>query len=153
MAESAPSTYILGVNSLPHVSVFQFNAENNQVEDIWNAIKDININFTLSLSEYYCNKSSSTEFYSWIGIGVSINKSSQLLSLQQELIETLANVEIRNAHGDNFFPHFTLGFNQGDNNLIKSMKRDNRLWNKEMPVYLALGKAGKKWQFEKILFQ
>ena len=153
LAKIASSTYVLGVNSLPHVSVCHFQAEEGQLQSIWENAKDIVIDFILKPNICYWfanNKNDGTRQYT----GIGVEKSDKLLEFQLQIANIIKPAKSRNEVGTRYFPHFTLGYNDLSQlpNILSVMQSDNRIWKLEIPVSLALGSSGLDGQFEKIIF-
>lgn len=100
---SIAGQYILGENSLPHVTLCQFESDENGVESLWNqvcaALEQKSIELTFSRFSYFTG-----DQLSWISL-----LPVQAETLQQ-LHETVANI-IKNPVNrsfENYDPHMTL---------------------------------------------
>jgi hypothetical protein len=150
----ATSRYILGINSLPHVSVCQFIAEPEQLDSVWQRAKNLQPNFSLSLNHFYYALGSRKE-HGMRYNGVDVTKSDELVLFQEQIKQTLSPILPKSPTGNQYYPHFTLGCSSVSENFsfLPTLEKFSNLWSSDIPVKLALGQTGPDGQFEKILFE
>ena len=101
-----PSKLSLGKNSLPHMTIIQFTAEESAKTSIWTECKKLVIdNPSIILSGLTVLPSSSGG--AWLEI--SVLKNDELLKLQQNIISCLpSSLSPDNDTGDKYRPHITI---------------------------------------------
>lgn len=148
--QQMPGKYVVGENSLPHVTVAQVMTEDESViEQLHSYIAGCDGPILkIDFDGAYANQSSSGD-YVWSGLKVV--PSVELVDLQRELLCIAGNNPIHNGIGDDYFPHATLGRhdNVSEEQVGAALKIESSLVQlKGVPVRLALGKSGPQYQFE-----
>lgn len=146
--EKLPGPYVLGLNSLPHISVVQM-LDDRSAEEIW------------ALARPFCETPLQLEFQGLyfdqgrasgkIWFGIRIAPTEALIQLQQDLIAAIQPTQIINGTGITYFPHATLGCGNPVTALpaISFMPETTML--ESVTCQLALGRSGPNLQFaEKI---
>jgi 2'-5' RNA ligase len=93
--------YLLGKNSMPHITLYQFEIEEEEIEHVWEKVskeweeKPIN----LQLSQFSCISFDNTIF--WVSL---LPNSTDILHEMHGKIATLLNLPIKKS----FDPHLTL---------------------------------------------
>lgn len=142
--ENLNSEYILGVNSLPHITLLQVDLEQNEIIKALNKNNFLGKKFSFSLSDFYIDKSSNGN--SWYGI--KANLSDELIEFQKNVYNSLGKPLIKNKLGSYYNPHITLGFIE-DKKEELLMLLEEELKYRKIKGYLSLGISGKNYQFEK----
>ncbi|MBP6747060.1 hypothetical protein KA344_17650 [bacterium] len=125
------SEYLLGENARPHVTLCQFQANEQQLESIWSAVEKLELEKELELDGKQERKSKLAldsnlkalslrfhHFYIKPGfqfhqdkywLGLAISATPELLSLQKALHTLLAQMNIESPTlPQSYFPHLTL---------------------------------------------
>lgn len=138
-------TYLLGENSLPHVTIYQFQASESEIKSIWeNACEKINqASLQLSFREFSC---------------ITFDKKIFWASLLPDNIDVLMKMHaiiadvVKQPVKANYDPHLTL-INTKDStyeNLV------NQLSERYSPIkdtfILALGRSDEIGQFTEVIF-
>lgn len=150
LAENNPSDYVLGISSIPHVSIIQFSFEKNNLSSLWSDIQNFKLEIpSLTLHQIYHNEGSS---YIWHGI--SIKKSSELIKVHKQLLKIKTITDVKNSFGKNYFPHFTLGAVPKEDFSIKNYDMNFDLIKLEnISCKLCIGRSGPQYQLEEILYE
>ena len=150
LAKTAPSLYILGENSSPHITVCRFKTEEFNIQKIWGAVENIIPTFKIRPTRYYWNPTPIHSGHNYVGIEIIC--SNELYEYQQKIVNALPSINPLNSIGHQYFPHFTLGCCDLSNHpaITKSLNL-NEFWDLEIEVDLALGQSGPEGQFEKTL--
>lgn len=137
--------YKLGRDSLPHITLLQFQMDAADLEILkanFHRLEDFNIS-TLGFSFARFK-----HLDSW---AIDIKKTTDLVALQRKLKEQFDITSI-NGFGDEFSPHFTLAAWESQNNLpIKFNIDENIVYQDNIKCRLSLGISGPKFQFAKEL--
>ncbi len=150
LAKKNHGPYILGVNSIPHVTIGILNSTDNTIFELWQIIKSSNIsNLHLALRGLY--------FQYWgdsIWHGLQVNKIKELKTLQANMLKIDLVEGFKNLTGSEYFPHFTLGATPKDTFSLKDYRLDYKLIKLEnIECKLCIGKTGPQYQLEEILYE
>ncbi len=140
------SVYTLGQNSLPHITLAQFDAHEKQITDIVSAIeKSQHKNSTIYVSiagMYYEDFHPVHEKYYY---GLHVEKTTTLESLHEFVLsEILAPFKIETTlrrYGETYAPHFTLGLKEtplDKNTFLHPALLDPLLPKIEMEIHIGL---------------
>ena len=149
----APSKYILGKNSLPHVSVLQFQTEKDAAS-LWQTAQRLQARpVHVRAARYYWHPPAAENGYVYTGI--ETDRPESLLELHRDLLSLFPSLTPHNRAGKDYFPHFTLGYSRlsAQTPLPAAMDGRKDVWGKDIPLKLALGASGPEWQFERVLFE
>ena len=151
LAAIAPSDYVLGVSSLVHITVCRFETDVENISSIWERVRDIAPSFSLDAKRFYWAPNTGDIFQF---TGIEISKPEALLAFQQKLVDVLAPIQVKNPIGPQYFPHFTLGYNDLSQspNILATMKKESAIWQQPFTFKLVLGVDGAKGKFEKIIY-
>jgi 2'-5' RNA ligase len=141
---SISAGYQLGVNSLPHVTLHHFEAEQNQINSIWNSsskVLETGIEIRFSQLDYGVYKD-----MHWISLlPENTNILHKLHALTAQIIQSPIN--------PNYQPHLTL-INTKVNNYQTEINRISQSFQSISDKFLlTLGESDKIGQFTKILHQ
>ena len=107
------SEYLLGENAHPHVTLCQFQANEEQLESIWSAVEKLDLELNqkvLSLSFHHFYIKPGFHFHKdkyWLGLAMSA--TTELMALQKALHTLLAQMNIESSTlPQSYFPHLTL---------------------------------------------
>jgi len=143
----AADDYLLdGVTAHPHVTLCQFEAEEDQLPDIWNrALQICAPKRMLKLGELFIQ-----ERPNHIWAGLEIIKTPELEREQAELVKMLAGQGIKTftKPGADYFSHLTFA------SLIEVPERMMRsaVTGAEQPFFLSLGRTGENGVYQRIIF-
>lgn len=96
--------YLLGENAWPHITLCQFDSEQEKVSDIWTAVKHLLVEpISINLGPFYI---SLDEDIYWVGLATL--RTHELFSLQLAVNEVLNGfgIKSRTPHST-YFPHIT----------------------------------------------
>jgi len=141
--ENIDSKYILGINSLPHITVLQVEGEKENILKTLKSEKLLNYRFTLSLSNFHCIKSADNSVW----YELQINPTKELIDFQQRIYFALGKPNIKNKIGENYRPHITLGFIEKDSPKLTYLLQENLEYS-SIEGFLSLGISGPEFQFE-----
>ena len=105
------SEYLLGENALPHVTLCQFQANEEQLESIWSAVEKLGLEAeSLALRFHHFYIKPGFHFHKdkyWLGLAMSA--TAELVALQKALHSLLAKMNIETSTlPQSYFPHLTL---------------------------------------------
>lgn len=151
----APSPYVLGVNSYPHVTIAQMKLERDdpqKIAAIWDAIKDISLEFALRAHLYYWDIPNE-EGLCYTGISTEI--PAALMDVQRRVLGAMHPIQATNDVGEQYFPHFTLGRNAlpKTGEWASLLSHQGVIWQGDIPVRLAIGRGGDGGRFEEIIYE
>ncbi len=107
------SEYLLGENAHPHVTLCQFQANEEQLESIWSEVEKLELELnlkalTLRFHHFYIKPG--FHFHKdkyWLGLAMSA--TAELMALQKALHTLLAQMNIESPTiPQSYFPHLTL---------------------------------------------
>jgi hypothetical protein len=148
LSEKLPGPYILGINSLPHISVLQFTSD-KPVEKIWDITRHLSNNLDIELKGLYFQQGRTTGKL-WFGIRVKL--SEQLLILQQDIMKKVRPNRIINGEGASYFPHITMGCSEIKGCDLPAICFEPNITMMEVvSCKLALGRSGPQLQFTEII--
>lgn len=135
--------YKLGKDSLPHITLLQFQMDDSDLEILKSNFQRLEV-FNISTLGFSFARFKHLD--SW---AVDILKSSELVSLQKKLKEQ-CNILPINGFADSFSPHFTMAAWESQNNLpIKFDIEENIIYQDNIKCRLSLGISGPNFQFAK----
>lgn len=141
-------TYLLSENSLPHITLAQFNLENPELlSKIWDELhnKIVHIPQPKFLGLNFSKKSKNL----W-GVSLTVERSIDLVRLHNLVVGMLVqyNVKCLNQTEESYRPHLTLA-------RIKELKIEsfNDKLLDEAPFVLAIGQSDQNGQFLKVIFR
>lgn len=137
--------YLLSKDSLPHVTLYQFEAEEKEIEDIWRRVEQIwkEEPIELEFKEFSCISFDKTIFWA----SLLPNKGDELQRMHR-LIAELLSKPIR----EKFDPHMTL-FNTKNKDYEKDVDAIKASYKPISDIFvLSLGHSGDVGQLTKILF-
>lgn len=142
---SISGNYLLGKNSLPHVTLYQFDAEDNEIAAIWSKICEMwhGKSIDLELAEFsYITFDNDTY---WISL---LPKNSEVLHKMHLLIADILKLPSKK----NYDPHLTL-INTKNNRLQDEIKRIEKSFVPITDVFrLSLGRSDEVGQFTEIIY-
>ncbi len=135
--------YLLGVNSLPHVTLYQFEAD--KIEDVWKKAKSVWKENSILLNFYKFSCVSFDNYIFWTSL--LPDHGDELLRMHRLIAEVLGK-----PVKENFEPHMTL-FNTKNKDYEKEV---NELKKSYQPIFdkfvLSLGKCDAIGQLTEIIF-
>lgn len=138
--------YLLGKNSYPHVTLYQFEAEENELNTIWKTVVDFwnQKSIDLELAEFsYITFDNNTY---WISL---LPKNSDILYTMHALIANILKLPVKK----NYDPHLTL-VNTKNNHHQSEIKKITDTFTPIIDTFkLSLGKSDEIGQFIEILYQ
>ncbi len=143
LAPMIASDYIVGVNSIAHITVLQVDMESDDVRDRMARLKFSPINLTATRG--YQNPGSGG--LTWHG--VEIAPTPELSAVQMQIWDALGRPDVHNKLGEQYFPHITTGHGRA---VDAGIAPDVTALIRKYPVRLAVGTSGPRYQVEKILF-
>lgn len=143
-----PGPYILGINSLPHISVLQCLTTKSPTE-VGLLVKEfIGQEMQVEFQGLYFDRGRESGRI-WFGIRVAL--CDELLALQSKLIERVQPDQIINWQGVRYFPHVTLGCSEPIDSLPAISFEPDTTMLETVSCRLALGRSGEKLQFAEII--
>lgn len=147
LAPMIASDYIVGVNSIAHITVLQVEMDPDDVRDRMASLKFSPINVTATRA--YQNMGSGG--LTWHGIEIAL--TPELSAVQMQIWDALGRPDVHNKVGDQYYPHITTGHGQAvDAADGPAAAPDVTGLIREYPVRVAVGTSGPKYQVERILF-
>ena len=132
--------------SIPHITIVKFKTKKqlskNELSLILNKIPQ---SLTINLNGLTILPSSNTGCW----IEITINKTKELLELQESILEKLKNYEIKSEINDNFRPHITFGKTIDNDVAIKNIDY-SMLTKKQIIGKIEIGLTDKTFEFYKI---
>lgn len=112
--QTANSAYVLGKNSKPHITVIQFDAPENKIDDLKSAVKKSQHENSSILARikdmYYADFHPKHEKYYY---GLHVEKTHLIQGIHEfvltEILKPLELTPTLRRFGDQYAPHFTLG--------------------------------------------
>lgn len=151
LAKKNPSPYILGVNSLPHVSVAIFETACIELNTAWRNIKNIIDTSSIKIDIYglYFEEGSTSIWH-----GLKIHRSEKLQNLQEKILSLKQFENIKNEIGSAYFPHFTLGSTPKEDFNIKEYHMNSDLIKlNDVSCKLCIGRCGPNGQLQEVLYE
>lgn len=138
------SDYIVGVNSIAHITVLQVEMDPDVIRDRMARLKFSPINVTATRA--YQNLGSGG--VTWHGVEIAL--TPELSAVQMQIWDALGRPDVHNKVGDQYFPHITMGHGRA---MDPAAAPDVSKLIREYPVRLAVGTSGPQYQLERILFE
>jgi 2'-5' RNA ligase len=137
-----PAGYLLGNNNaLPHVTVCQFKAQSNQINEIWRrAISLKNTTVELYFSHLYISQDKKDAGLLWIGL--AMKGQAALSRLQEDVFNMLAKAGIKGTTlPEEYFPHVTWARCRADLPLSFKILPELALYTTPQPFILTFGQS------------
>ena len=143
-----PGSYVLGINSIPHISVVQL-LDSRSPEHLWDlAEKVLKQPIQVKLKGLYFDPEQDSKRV-WFGLRVAL--TDDLMVLQRNLINEIKPDAVINGKGVGYFPHVTMGYSMPCEELSAIPFGDLPTILDTVPCRLAMGRSGPDYQFaEKI---
>jgi hypothetical protein len=146
LAPLIQSDYIIGVNSLPHVTLLQVGSEAGTLIAVIQAMGTGGQTYTVTTTELYRHRGSGGQ--SWYGLGVQA--APLWRDLPVALWEALGRPDQHNPIGENYFPHITTGHGAA---IDPVQMPDATPLQGTYQTRLAVGVSGPKYQLTHTLWQ
>jgi hypothetical protein len=146
IAQYVPLRNVLGVESIAHCTVLQFEWDDEPAA-AWKLLRALQgTKLLLRTQQVYIDVKKDG-----VWLGVTIEKSEQLIQLQQNAIQLLGLTPeaIKNPTQLSYRPHFTTGLLQ---NTPRQHFDTSAIERKNYSCVLHLGVSGENYSFENILF-
>lgn len=141
--------YFLGPESLPHVTLLQFEAAENKAKDLWRLVE--HLSEKVSHLDY---RGLSIEKWGDLDcLWLRVARKSELMRLQDKAIKLLPpQMKFLNGIGEEYEPHSTLAAWKALS-YLPTIPLDPALFGaSRVGVQLTLGKSGPTYQFARKLF-
>ena len=120
----SPATYFLGQHSIPHISLCHFEADENDIECIWQAVTLLNIapiklSFNLQRSKQYPGH---PKWGRVCWVSLMPDKIDELKKIHLSIVNNIITKPF-NASYDDYDPHLTL-FNSYDKNACLTLNEN-----------------------------
>lgn len=140
--------YMLGRNSLPHVTVLQFEDELSKAPELWARLQPISagphlIDFRGLVLDRWRN---------WDVVWLKVIRHEWLVALQAKAVPLLPEYSFVNATGARFEPHITLGGWDSKSTMDGIAIPADLINRASVGVRLGLGVSGPNFQYERELF-
>lgn len=140
--------YLLGEDSLPHVTILQFPGILTDAEVLWRRLEKI----SMPPVQLHFHGLAFDRFRSWDGIWLRIKFCQELRNVQTEATSALGNLEYVNGLGELYEPHSTLAAWPKEDRLPNFQIPNDVLDRKGVPCHYTLGISGPNFQYQKCLF-
>jgi|GEM_PF-949609 len=145
--------YLLGDNSIPHISLCQFSGTKKQLEQVIEKLKLLNYSpaYSPTLQSLNIVKLGGS-FVGKHAADLGVVRTPEIMELHRIVTEVVEKVGLQplNAKGDLLYrPHLTLAFFPPQTAL--SVYNPEELFSEYTPFTVAVGSADENWQFTKIL--
>lgn len=148
---STQADYLLGPNSYPHITLAQFNVENDyNLDAIWQEVVKIQNESGIERRNIYFNQVYAKVDGNYVWLGLLIKNNVVCQQLHEKIATALQqmNITCLNASFDQYMPHLTLA-RTTDLAISDSFTAMNVNYNNLF--YLALGVSDEKGQLIKII--
>ncbi len=145
--------YLLGNNAHPHVTLCEFIATEEQLDQIWSSVKDLQLNsLPLSFGHIYILPGRGIHAGK-IWVGLTVIKTTELIKLQKSVCEKLLPMKIESKTKiDGYTPHLTWGRCDGNKPITIAVMPPQELWQKPHAFDLSLGRSDINGAYQEQLF-
>lgn len=143
LAPMMASDYIVGVNSIAHITVLQVEMDPDVVRDRMASLTFSPM--TVTVTRGYQNLGSGG--LTWHGIEIVLTR--ELSAVQMQIWNALGQPDVHNKVEDQYYPHITTGHGRA---VEPAAAPDVAALIRTYPVRLAVGTSGPKYQVEKVIF-
>ena len=148
LARSLTSDFTLGPESLAHLTIVQFEADEQTAKNAFDKLR-MNTVSNNEVSLVGITLIPTKENYVWIEINAL--KTENLFSLHKKAIDVVAGSKIHSGIGDSYRPHVTVA-RLVDSHAMPQFNLDEKtLRRKHVPCRLALGLSGANFQLAKVV--
>jgi 2'-5' RNA ligase len=145
--------YLLGDDAYPHITICQFRAEQDQANQIWSSIENMQTeSILLKFGHIYILPCSGIHAgKTWVGL--TVIKAVKLVQLQKSIYETLSKLGVESAtKATNYSPHLTWARCEGDKPITITLMPPKELWQKQYAFNLTIGLSDINGAYQKRLF-
>lgn len=145
--------YLLGANAHPHITVCQFGAQPEQLDQIWSSIENLQAEpLKLNFGHIYIRPGVGIHSgYTWVGL--TVMNAAKLIKLQKSIYETLVQLKIvRDAKLGDYSPHLTWARCEAHAPVTISVMPPEELWRNQHAFNLTIGISDINGIYQECLF-
>lgn len=144
------SDFCLSDNSLPHLTILQFEADTSILNEFWNAINQFDLKL-VKLELAGLTFLPSKDGHIWLEI--SVLKSNELIRLQEAACSLVGNSKIHSGTGNSYRPHITIARALDRQEMPPLMIDNNVVRRKGVIGSVSVGISGPNYQYVNSLFK
>ncbi len=144
--------YLLGENSIPHISLCQFEGTKEQLQQIIEGLKGLRYSSYYSPTLYSLNTVQlGGSFTGKYAADLGVDRTPEIMQLHYRTTEVVKKIGLEplNAKDDRYRPHLTLAF--FDPQAALTILNPEKLFGNNVPFTVAVGIADENWQFTEVL--
>lgn len=145
---SQEAVYRLSKNSLPHITVLQFEDFLEKAETLWSLLQNIPTKTTLDIRGLVLDR-----WRNWDVLWLKVKRPQWLFDLQWEAMKQLPSYSFVNGTAENFEPHITVGAWESKRKWEGIDIPETLINRSEGEVTLTLGRSGPNFQYEQVLYK